>query len=1113
MTSRFFLRCAAVVLGVGLVVAPAHSFTKPELSPVSAKAFQHADLYIGNVLVSPDDLGSSKSAVLGQALARLGVSAEYAKVDRRSERWGTLISSIPLIPGTGVGNNLNWAQQPQSVREIESAARAAFLSYVEDHSADLGINPAEIGGVKVTVHNNGNLIQIFAGRQLIGVPVRDSYLTATISHGNLILMGARQWGDLGVSFEPDVTKVNAKSVLETYLGSVAPQSYRKPELAIVPMAAGVDYQTAILGEGYSYRLVWILRPDFVGEIGEWEALVDAHSGDLLAFLDTANYANKQGETTREVKGGVYPVSNDGVGADGTEQAGWPMPFAYVQNGEVTRTSTTGGQVETCLNGTDTTNLAGPYLTMVDTCGEIIETNVMTAGDDLDLELGPGTDCTIPAGHSAGDTHATRSGFYELNKIIEMGRGQLPNNSFLQQPLRATMNVNDNCNAGSSAAGLTFFTSGGGCANTGELAGVFDHEWGHSMDREDATPGVSSPGEGIADIYASLRFNASCIGRNFRPGMNCGGYGDPCLDCSGVRDIDWNKRASQTPHDLDWIDANCTGGGAPCGGSVHCEGSVYAETVWDLWNREFTATGMDLDSARETATRLTFIGSGAVGTWYSCSNGSGGDGCNADGGYLNYLAADDDDGNLANGTPHMQDIYDAFNVHGIACATPAVSVSGCAGGPTAAATNLVATAQDRGVALTWDAVTGATRYKVYRTEGVHGCAFGKSIIAETTSTSFVDDFGLMNGREYFYSIVAFSTTDACHGAMTSCSSATPTAGANLALDAATSTTTLFGGDGDAFFDNCEEAELTFDVSNIGTGSLTNVSIVSITSPTHPEVLSVDTLPLQVSASLDACGIAQGVARVRGVGMSHNDTVQVDIEVSADELSGSRTVSLEIPFVESDATAVASQTFSFEADYEGWNVFEGTFDRNGSQGGSPGTMALNSSNALNDQCDRVRSPVVIPTATTTLSLSTNYEIEGQSGGIWYDRANVALVESDGSRTYVDPDGGRLYDVPEGSGNYSGCNDPEAGWAGTQNSWASSTFTATALDSAGLAGNLMQVEMTYSTDPLTHLRGFAFDGVTLTDFELQVPDTQTDCTADSIFADGFESGSISAWDSSKP
>jgi hypothetical protein len=51
--------------------------------------------------------------------------------------------------------------------------------------------------------------------------------------------------------------------------------------------------------------------------------------------------------------------------------------------------------------------------------------------------------------------------------------------------------------------VNFFRSGGGCSNTGEIAAVFDHEWGHGLDNNDGIPTVSSPGEGIADVTITI----------------------------------------------------------------------------------------------------------------------------------------------------------------------------------------------------------------------------------------------------------------------------------------------------------------------------------------------------------------------------------------------------------------------------------------------------------------------------------------------------------------------------------------------------------------------------------------------------------------------------------
>jgi hypothetical protein len=65
-----------------------------------------------------------------------------------------------------------------------------------------------------------------------------------------------------------------------------------------------------------------------------------------------------------------------------------------------------------------------------------------------------------------------------------------------------------------------------CSNTGEIAGVFDHEWGHGLDNNDLTPTIVKPsGDGIADIYTALRLGDSCIGRGFFNNP-CSQFGDP-----------------------------------------------------------------------------------------------------------------------------------------------------------------------------------------------------------------------------------------------------------------------------------------------------------------------------------------------------------------------------------------------------------------------------------------------------------------------------------------------------------------------------------------------------------------------------------------------------------
>ncbi|MCP4659660.1 MAG: hypothetical protein GY856_30020, partial [bacterium] len=166
----------------------------------------------------------------------------------------------------------------------------------------------------------------------------------------------------------------------------------------------------------------------------------------------------------------------------------------------------------------------------------------------------------------------------------------------------------------------------------------------------------------------------------------------------------------------------------------------------------------------------------VGTWHSCTCGSSSDGCGATNGYMQWLAADDDDGNISNGTPHMTALYDAWNRHEIACSTPTPTNSGCSGGPTGTAT-LSATPGNNQVALSWTAVAGASNYWVFRTEGHAGCDYNKALIHETTSLSYTDD-EVANGREYYYNVVAVGTSDACFGPVSNCATVTPSAATDV-----------------------------------------------------------------------------------------------------------------------------------------------------------------------------------------------------------------------------------------------------------------------------------------------------------------------------------------------
>jgi trimeric autotransporter adhesin len=721
-------------------------------------------------------------------------------VDPRSGAATNLVGAFPLIPGRGAGNAVGLADLEarlgRAVEAVDAAVvEGAFVAFAEEHRGVLAIDTAQLGAARA-VQVTPDLWQITAPQVYHGVQVRDGRLAASINNGNLVLIGTETWGNVrGLSVVPKVDAAAALDAGFAYAGgrSAMDQMIAAPRLEIVPVAPR-EHQTGErfggpIGAGYGHRLVWSMAFQRLPDDAVWEVLVDARSGEVIAFQDTNRYVN------RHIVGGVYPLTNTGICPTpqtcGTMQSGWPMPFADTGFASPNNFTNSAG-VYNYTSGTATTTLSGRYVDIFDNCGAISNSS---ATGDIDLGgVNNQHDCTSGGG-SPGNTPASRTAFYEVNKLAEQARGWLPANAWLQNTLITNVNINQTCNAFYSpgAGTINFYRSGGGCRNTGEIAAVFDHEWGHAMDDNDSGGALSNSSEGYADIASIYRLQASCVGHGFFQtlddgcGMTADGTGFNSneaqvgalhcdLDCSGVRDADYLKHNPNTPDTaLGFVCTSCLTGSGPCGRQVHCAAAPTRQAAWDLVARDLTSAPFSLDSqtAFIVGNKLFYQGSGNVGTWHACTCGLSSSGCGATNGYMQWMTADDDNGNLNDGTPHMTAIAAAFNRHGIGCATPTPQNAGCAGGPTAAAT-LSGTPGDYSAALSWGSVAGATRYWVFRTEGHAGCDFGKALIAETTSLSYTDT-QVTNGRPYSYNVVAAGTSSACYGRASNCVTVTPQAG--------------------------------------------------------------------------------------------------------------------------------------------------------------------------------------------------------------------------------------------------------------------------------------------------------------------------------------------------
>ncbi|HEX4961262.1 MAG TPA: hypothetical protein VF173_10525 [Thermoanaerobaculia bacterium] len=586
-----------------------------------------------------------------------------------------------------------------------------------------------------------------------GMVVEGARVVFRINNGNLVQFGTENLPSPGAVVPP--TKFNrdrALAVLEGYVGKLqlGDLLIDSGSLHLLPSSVnGAPFAEGYeLGKGRDLTKVWQFTFHRDGVMGTWRARVDASTGELLEFQDVNEYA--------QATGGVY-MNSPTVGAEVVRA----MPFTNLSTGGFTNSA----GAFTATGATST--LSGQFVRIVDTCGAISQ--AADASGNILFGTSTGTDCVTPGNGGAGNTHASRTQFYHVNRIKEVGRGWLPTNTWLQQQLRVNVNLNQTCNAYWNGSTLNFFKSGGGCRNTGELAAVSLHEYGHGLDSNDGSAATGT-GEAYGDVTAALQLHDSCIGPGFL-GSNCSGYGDACTACTGVRDIDFAKHASGAAATVNgFTRVRCGTGGGPCGREVHCESYVASETIWDLANRDLPSPGTG--SAWTITDRLWYLSRSTATTAFACTTGTTftSNGCNAGSWWKTMRAVDDDDGNLTNGTPHSCNLFAAFNRHGIACTTDA-GANTCFRGCTQPATPTVSlTPGNNSVAVS---ISGTGVFDVFRNE--LGCNNGFIKVANDLSGTTFTDTGVANGTTYFYQVVAQpSGNEACGSAPSTCLSVVPAA---------------------------------------------------------------------------------------------------------------------------------------------------------------------------------------------------------------------------------------------------------------------------------------------------------------------------------------------------
>ncbi|HTM21026.1 MAG TPA: hypothetical protein VL172_10975, partial [Kofleriaceae bacterium] len=385
---------------------------------------------------------------------------------------------------------------------------------------------------------------------------------------------------------------------------------RRQALAWTPGSAGPvgELILPLVGDDRvrGYATVVRVQVDSRSPRGRWEVYLDAGSGAPVARRQLLRFAQATLKYNAPIRHAL-----------GTRMD-YPAQMASLSGNTVSATTDDDGLFTWSAAGSVsiTTGAAGPRVLVNNDAGVAASATFSVAPDATQV-WNASTDQLVDAQLSA---------FVHARIAKEYARSFAPDLAWLDGQLVATVNIDDECNAFSDGDAINFFKSSQDCANTALISDVVYHETGHSVHGQSIIDGVGAfePAfsEGLADFLAASITGDSGMGRGFF-------YTDDAL-----RDIDPLDYEYHWPEDID--------------SDVHLTGLIFASAMWDL-RKELIARYGETEGIRLTNQ-----------LYYAAVQRAP----NIPATYYEILAADDDNGDLTDGTPNGCVVDATFGLHGL-----------------------------------------------------------------------------------------------------------------------------------------------------------------------------------------------------------------------------------------------------------------------------------------------------------------------------------------------------------------------------------------------------------------------------------------------------------------
>ena len=501
---------------------------------------------------------------------------------------------------------------PAPVAEGEDALWSWAEQFLATHSDLLGqgIRPADL--VRGTFDERAGITTLTFKRQFEGLRVVDALVSLRFKAGRMVVGQLESYPSIRLNPTPSLSEDQASTKALTALGWSDKQATLRsaPELVVLPVAAS---------SSMTAHLVWQVDLKASHTPSNRSVFIDANSGELRGWRENNRFIN--GTVLAEIDDRYplagqtdVPLSYVELFTDEDEDTADGQGLFDLEVGEA------GSRVEWSL-GSDVWRVNNEHsegeVEFVDRLEE--EGQVLVSSPDDDL--GNGATRRVRA---QLDIHV--SGHIARQRAVDIH----PGFPWAQQRAVANVNIPTNnqtpgCNAWfDQDSHVNFLRQGAGCNNTGRIADVMYHEYGHGFHGWNIIPGAGAfdgaLSEGLADYLSATITGDPGMGRNFFLGSP-----QPLRDVAP--DLVWPEDIAEDPHTT---------------------GLIVAGALWDL--RELLIDNLGEDAG---VAQTDYI------MWQIASRAS-----DIETSYVEALLADDDNGNLDDSTPNQCAIDEAFGRHGL-----------------------------------------------------------------------------------------------------------------------------------------------------------------------------------------------------------------------------------------------------------------------------------------------------------------------------------------------------------------------------------------------------------------------------------------------------------------